>query len=334
MKIVVINGGNIDLENPLNRGVRYIYNYFENANVDVESVFLTNYNIPYYEGSENEIIEEIMNKISTADGFIIATPECFYGVSGVLKVFMEYLNINKYSKVFMDKYAFAVVISNSHNEEYIAENILNVFKEFGSIPIGKISALTAQIENIENDILFKTILDSRLELFNKLFEEKSKVIKENKVEEGHFTVFSSERLNNDNITELTQFFTKQLESVEKEREEEKEIEATKVFEEVYENKLESKTVDKIVSGNKIDMNSKIQLYIEGVNGFKGYINTEGDNEYRRGLIEDFDLMITSNESDWNKIIENETTLQRAFMTGLIKIKGNFMLVASLDKLFS
>ena len=79
------------------------------------------------------------------------------------------------------------------------------------------------------------------------------------------------------------------------------------------------------------MKSLIQINVEGDEGFNMYINIV-DNKCTAfdGVNMNNDLTIYVKDEKWRAILDGEITLQKAFMTGLIKVTGNFMLLSKLD----
>lgn len=82
---------------------------------------------------------------------------------------------------------------------------------------------------------------------------------------------------------------------------------------------------------KENMKTLIQINVEGDEGFNMYINIV-DNKCTAfdGVNMNNDLTIYVKDEKWRTILDGEITLQKAFMTGLIKVTGNFMLLSKLD----
>ncbi|MCL1996763.1 MAG: SCP2 sterol-binding domain-containing protein [Defluviitaleaceae bacterium] len=84
-----------------------------------------------------------------------------------------------------------------------------------------------------------------------------------------------------------------------------------------------------------DLNCSIQLNISGASGFDGYILVNGmDCSYYDGNTNNPTLTVISNENDWIRVITGKVSAQKAFMTGSLKIKGNFVMLTRFDQIFN
>lgn len=77
-----------------------------------------------------------------------------------------------------------------------------------------------------------------------------------------------------------------------------------------------------------------QFNIDGQDGFLGHIIiNNGECVYIDGEHSSPDVTITCNCQVWSKVINGQVTSQRAFMTGQIKVRGNFVLLSKFDIIF-
>lgn len=84
-----------------------------------------------------------------------------------------------------------------------------------------------------------------------------------------------------------------------------------------------------------DLSCILQMEVSGAGGFSGYIVIDGANcEYFDGKIENSSLTIISDEANWTNVITGKMSAQKAFMTGTLKIKGNFVLLTRFDQIFN
>jgi len=81
-------------------------------------------------------------------------------------------------------------------------------------------------------------------------------------------------------------------------------------------------------------NFKMQLFIEGTDSFTGYISVENDNcEVCEGEYENPDITVNAESDIWNEILRGKKSAQKSFMTGIIKVTGNFVLLSKFDRFF-
>ena len=78
-----------------------------------------------------------------------------------------------------------------------------------------------------------------------------------------------------------------------------------------------------------------QLSITGSEPFEGYFTLQaGDCEYANGVAEQHDILITADAKAWMDVLSGKHTAQRAFMMGLLKVRGNFQLLTKFDQAFA
>lgn len=83
-----------------------------------------------------------------------------------------------------------------------------------------------------------------------------------------------------------------------------------------------------------DFSGIFQLKITGEEGFDGYLRIQnGSCECTDGEIDQPDVVIHTSCDIWTEILKGKTSAQKAFMTGQLKVRGNFMLLNKIDQLF-
>lgn len=77
-----------------------------------------------------------------------------------------------------------------------------------------------------------------------------------------------------------------------------------------------------------------QFHVSGKEPFEAYISIEnGECNYYDGVSDQADIVLIMNEDVWMDILKGKLTAQKGFMTGQLKVRGNFMILNKLDQLF-
>lgn len=78
----------------------------------------------------------------------------------------------------------------------------------------------------------------------------------------------------------------------------------------------------------------VALNITGNESFDGTIKINTTScDYIDGQMPGADVIITATDDVWKQIVKGQNTTQRAFMTGQIKVRGNFVLLSKFDSIF-
>lgn len=83
-----------------------------------------------------------------------------------------------------------------------------------------------------------------------------------------------------------------------------------------------------------DVNAVYQINIKGDEKFECYIEIKDNEcEYYDGIYDDADVSLYAQSSDWDDILSGKYTTQKGFMTGKLKVRGNFILLSKFDQFF-
>lgn len=82
------------------------------------------------------------------------------------------------------------------------------------------------------------------------------------------------------------------------------------------------------------INVVIQLNISGKEIFNGFLTIiNGECTYTDGFSPSADVTIISDSIVWQEVLEGRCTLQKAFMLGRLKVKGNFVIISKFEQFF-
>lgn len=83
-----------------------------------------------------------------------------------------------------------------------------------------------------------------------------------------------------------------------------------------------------------EFNFSMQISINGKENFNGYfIIQNGECSYTEGILPNADVTIVSDAYVWEEILNGKSTLQKAFMLGRLKVKGNFVMISKFEQIF-
>lgn len=94
---------------------------------------------------QKDSFHEILQKISKADGVILASPNYIFSVSAQLKAFMDRCCGIIHCQSFMGKYGVSVVTSGGGDEEPIAQFMNHFLITTGIVPVGAVWATMGMI---------------------------------------------------------------------------------------------------------------------------------------------------------------------------------------------
>lgn len=79
---------------------------------------------------------------------------------------------------------------------------------------------------------------------------------------------------------------------------------------------------------------KIQISITGRETFSGFLVIKnGECSYTEGVNTSADVSIISDSTVWEEVLNSKCTLQKAFMLGRLKVKGNFVVISKFEQYF-
>ena len=372
MKAAIIYGGMKGKDGLLNSIVSIISETLKELHVEVEEILLDNYHIDYYYGKSNKDIQQIANKINDSAGVIFVSNTILAAPSGIIKVFLENLGHLSYKNMIEGKYGFSVCFTDSLGERESAEYILKAWEMLGGIEGGKIALWVKDMEGLKNlresiekrvEAFYKIFRQPGQKIPNSYNQSVTMTVNEKKISGWTVPKIDLDEINKQNnqeetvqvknssfedfskvqekdIKELTDFFKQQMFSAGNELA----INAYGTYAKpsarpVVEHRKTCKQMTKNLPHYfqphlAADFVGSFQFNITGKESFDGYIVIDkGECSYFDGIKEDADITMIMEEDIWVDILRGKISAQKAFMTGQLKVRGNFVLLNRLDQLF-
>lgn len=83
-----------------------------------------------------------------------------------------------------------------------------------------------------------------------------------------------------------------------------------------------------------DIDTSIQINISGKENFNGFfVIKNGECNYTEGVNPSAEVTIISDSLVWEEVLDGKCTLQKAFMLGRLKVKGNFIIISKFEQFF-
>ncbi len=327
MKINIYYGGRGIVDDPTLNIINTMQNVLEELNVSVERFNL--YEI-------KNAITTLPQTLKSADGIILATTVEWYGIGGYMQSFLDacwlYGDKEKIGSIYM----CPVVMSTTYGEREGKLNLAVAWEILGGLPCSGLCGYIKDTQILENNSEYKNIIEKKAENMYRTIHQKlasfpasnQAVNQTVAITKGtDLTPQESEQLSKyasddgyvqrqkEDITQLASYFKEKLVKDEPDDQ----TEYVKNFESHFSPQPGVKVVYKIQIDNK-----KIPLVIR-VQGKDLICSYEEEN------VVDVDISISS--SVLNEIVHSRMTFQRAFMSGNMKMKGDFKMLRMLDNLF-
>lgn len=303
---------------------------------------------------KNYRMESFLDALSDADGVIIATTVEWYGVGGLLQTFLDQAYMSGQLDIFEGTYLFNIVISRHSFEREGLNHVLRSWEILGGIEGVNLCASIKSSADIEtsNDLLYaiekkaedyyRVINQQRIPLPTSINDNKVIIKVASSYHEDAVTVkqnvtnpVKKEDANEQQtsfITNYDEFIEKQqkdindIASLFKERMTTGEDTSTMSISELFEYKFKP---------SKTFADCQISWVVNDASSQNFILEFKGSRlKTKKGKKNDAEVIISSNLDVLKKITESKLTIQRAFMTGEIKAKGNFTLLYKLDGLFA
>lgn len=326
MKINIYYGGRGLIDDPTLFVVNKMQEVLEELRVEVERYHL-------YELKNN--ITTLPQSLKEADGIIMATTVEWYGIGGYMQQFLDscwlYGDKEKISSIYM----CPVVMSTTYGEREGKLNLIAAWEILGGRLCSGICGYIEDISLLENNQEYITLIEKKAENMYRTVNQKiislpaSNRAIQNMVSKTQIdlTPQESEQLSQyaaddnyvqrqkEDIQELTSLFRDMLSG--EEPEESGEIIAQ--FEQHFKPQFGFKGSYRLIIGGK---KKHLIIKVEST-----------DLQCSFGTTEHADIEMRLERQTLDEIINGRMTFQRAFMSGEMKMKGDFKILRTLDQIF-
>lgn len=327
MKVNIYYGGRGLVDDPTIYVINQMENVLRELNVDVERFNL-------YE--QKNAITTLPQTLKNVDGIILATTIEWYGIGGYMQQFLDacwlYGDKEKISSIYM----CPVVMSTTYGEREGKLQLLNAWEILGGLPCSGICGYITDTLSLEMNEGYKKIIEKKAENMYRTINQKLACFPaSNEVVKQRVSLNKNINLTPQETEQLSKYVSDDS-YVQTQKEDIQELAS------LFREKLEKGDVDESkVYLDELKENFKPQagfyanycFHIEGrkKNLIIQVMNTQMKCFY--GDLDQVDVDIQTQPDIMDEIVNGRMTFQRAFMSGSMKVKGDFKVLRTLDQVF-
>lgn len=328
MNINIYYGGRGIIDDPTVYVINKMQEVLEELRVNV-----ARYNL--FEHKSN--IPTLPQTLKEADGIILATTVEWYGIGGYMQQFLDacwlYGDKDKISKIYM----CPIVMSTTYGEREAKLNLATAWEILGGQPCSGICGYIENTVTLELNEQYAYIIEKKAEnLYRTINQHMASFPASNQVVKQKVSIPQSIDLTPQETEQLSQYASDDT-YVQRQKEDIQELAG------LFRNMLHNEGADSeeeyigdfykafkpqpgfeaLYSINIEEKQNKMIIDIKG---------TKLECSY--GNVEEADVEMQTGRAVMEDIINNRMTFQRAFMSGVMKMKGDFRILRTLDQLFS
>lgn len=329
MKINIYYGGRGVADDPTLFVIGKMQSVLEELNVQVERFHLH---------EMKNAITTLPQTLKYADGVILAGTVEWYGIGGLLYSFLDacwlYGDKNRISEIYM----MPVVMSTTYGEREGTLTLTTAWEYLGGKPCSGLCGYIKDRDDIANSQDLITIIEKKAEnMYRSINQKIASFPASNQEIRQKVAIFRTENLTPQETERLSQYVADE-QYVQTQKEDIQELTNR------FKNMLSSSDVDK-QRGNYI---TELESHFKPQAGarvtykfiFEGkdqplwisVNHTSLQCEYKN-TGDGADVEVSLTDSIFNEIVAGRMTFQRAFMSGSMKMKGDFKILRMLDQLF-
>lgn len=327
MQVNIYYGGRGFMDDPTLYVVGKMQEVLEELHVSVEFFHL-------YE--LRNTITTLPQTLKDADGIILATTVEWYGIGGYLQQFLDscwlYGDKEKIAKIYM----CPVVMSTTYGEREGKLNLATAWEILGGLPCSGICGYIADATILEGNENYTKIIEKKAEnLYRTINQKIPSLPASNQVVRQKVSLTKNIDLTPQESEQLSQYVSDDS-YVRRQKEDIQEL--TNIFRDMMGNSEADNNVEYISEFKnrfkpkpgfkaryKLTIENKAQALFLDVEGIQCQCTYEATGQG------DVEMQITKKTLD--DIIFGRSTFQGAFMSGEIKLKGDFVILRTLDQIF-
>lgn len=327
MKINIYYGGRGLIDDPTLYVIEKMESVFRELNVIVEKFML-------YDMKNS--ITMLPQTLKDTDGIILATTVEWYGIGGYMMQFLDacwlYGDKEKIAKIYM----CPVVMSTTYGERDGELNMASAWEILGGMPCSGLCGYIEDIAILENSRAYNELIEKTAEDMYRTINKKVLALPASNQAVNRFVSITknmdltpkeaeqlSQYASDDSYVQKTKEDIRELASIFRNKLEENEPEDQTVFLKALKDHF--RPIAGFKGSYRIFFEEKkLPIYIEIKQ--KDMICSYDQNEKA-------DVEIQMTEEVMNDIRQGRMTFQRGFMSGVMKMKGDFKLLRQMDQLF-
>ena len=371
MQITAIYHQGVPVHPQFQEILHMITNTLQELEINLELIDLATQNLPYYAGKKTGKMDEIIDKIQRSEAVLLGMCTTQGSIGGPMEVLLDHCTDSAYQLVFQNKLLLSLVLSKDWGEKEAAnylqrrwENLQGIQGEqmIGNLPQMTTwnPAWTTTIERKTEDF-YRVLRQKRIHLptsgagqptkvtigkytglpisssINQSVEHQTRMpqqptglstgipkntLFQEKLSQATINFESFNQQQQEDIEEITMLLKKQLNPVPK---------PATVTAKQMTMSLPHYFQPHLVGDSQVC----IQLQIEGIEPFQASLQIDKNHcHIEEGNKEEADLTLHVEEEVWKEVLRGKLSFQRAFMTGQMKVKGNFIYLNKLEQWFA
>jgi len=335
IKVIIVNGSTGFTDDPTAEVLHRISHVLAELNTNIIRLDLMN----------DYSIKDFLEEVGTADGVILGTTVTWLGIGGKMQTFLDECYSYGNQELFSRAYLMGVVISKQMYERDAYHHMIRSWEILGGLEGTHICASIKNVVTFETDKALGISVDKKAEEFYRIINQKRtplpSSIRSNKVFievqktiEKEITEAELE-FNQSKPTTLIPNYDAYLEKQKKDIEDISQLFRKKINKNMGEGVLnEPERFVACYQKKDQDMTASIQWIMDD-HPSKNFtmVFTNGHLKCRFGELPENSVYINMEYDILRKILNGKLTIQRAFMTGMLKAKGDFTILYKLDQMF-